>query len=108
MSHNPNWPTPYAPEATTPAGYQVGPPSYPAPSPYRQRPRSWGKTFIVSILLTLLPFVGSAMAPIYIYTRKHPELYDGWAAFAAVMLYVLNLLIVAGIIGLIVVILMAA
>jgi hypothetical protein len=48
------------------------------------------------------------MAPIYIYTRKHPELYDGWAAFAAVMLYVLNLLIVAGIIGLIVVILMAA
>jgi hypothetical protein len=60
-----------------------------------QPPRHWFKTFAISSLLLLIPFVGGAMSIIYIYDRDHPERYDAGRAVAAALLQLLYLIVIA-------------
>lgn len=68
-----------------------------------RRSRAWWKTFLVSVLLCLVPFVGWSMATHYVMTHDNPEAYaPGKAASAGFFLILFSFaatMIVALIVG---------
>ncbi len=88
-----------SPYGTQPSGVTSGYPAHAgygmAPYLYAQQPRTFWKTWIVSLLLTIIPIVGSGMAIVYIYTRKRPHEYDGGEAAVAGLILLLNIIILA-------------
>ena len=85
MSYPLQQPAGYGASGMLPVDYRLDP-RVPAPRPL------W-KTWLFSILLSLIPFVGSSIAVIYVYTRKRPDAFDGGKAFGATMVYALYLII---------------
>ncbi|MEZ4562612.1 MAG: hypothetical protein R2853_07730 [Thermomicrobiales bacterium] len=82
-----------------PQGTSGGFPAYPgygmAPYLYPQQPRAFWKTWLVSLLLTIIPLVGSAMAIVYIYTRRRPQEYEAGQAALAGLIFIVNIIILA-------------
>jgi formate-dependent nitrite reductase membrane component NrfD len=66
-----------------------------APYLYPQQERPLWKTWLVSILLTIVPIVGSAMAIVYIYSRKRPHEYVAGQAALAGLILILNVIVLA-------------
>lgn len=63
--------------------------------------RTWGKTFLVSVLLLLLPFVGWSMATHYVMTRDDPNAYapkQAAAAGAVLFVFIVIVYVIVGII----------
>lgn len=61
-------------------------------APEARRSRRWWKTFLVSMLLCLIPVVGWSMATHYVMTHERPEEYaPGRAASAGGMLLLFSI-----------------